>query len=323
MACEFCAILRLHSSYSQGACLQAPCLAQSSLGTRSPLQTAALLVWTPRTGCVCTAIVHPACPLSYLYSFQSLPTSCKMQALTRHTCFGCSACRGASPALAQVFDVGAVSPQGALVLKEVAVFLAQPLPDAASALGVYVSVGGQQWQFRGYVANGHPSECAPLASVLLIDALVGTRDSLGGQQLVPFGNATGSWPTTVAVCSCCACTGSQATVAGSWPTCHEPVLLSDPLGVVLKGSREPLSLCRTRPRRPATWCRRTNQRGCPPGIHSGKGAQGDATAVAGSRAVPPPGAGPGCIPAGRVRGAPGCGPLPGARVLRAQVWCPS
>jgi hypothetical protein len=98
------------------------------------------------------------------------------------------------PALAQVFDVGAVGPQSALVLKEVAVFLAQPLPDAASALGVYVSVGGQQWQFRGYVANSHPSECALPAGVLFVDALVGTRDSVGGQQLVLFGYAAVSWP---------------------------------------------------------------------------------------------------------------------------------
>lgn len=60
----------------------------------------------------------------------------------------------------QVFDVGAVGPQNVLALKEVAVFLTQPLPDGATALGVYVSVGGQQWQFRGYVANTHPSECA-------------------------------------------------------------------------------------------------------------------------------------------------------------------
>ena len=59
----------------------------------------------------------------------------------------------------QVFDVGAVGPQNVLALKEVAVFLTQPLPDSATALGVYVSVGGQQWQFRGYVANMHPSEC--------------------------------------------------------------------------------------------------------------------------------------------------------------------
>ncbi|KAK9842081.1 hypothetical protein WJX81_007612 [Elliptochloris bilobata] len=61
-----------------------------------------------------------------------------------------------------VFDVGAVGPQSVLALKEVAVFLTQPLPDAASALGVYVSVGGVEWHFRGYVANSHPSEVMPL-----------------------------------------------------------------------------------------------------------------------------------------------------------------
>ena len=55
--------------------------------------------------------------------------------------------------------MGAVGPQSVLALKEVAVFLTQPLPDGATALGVYVSVGGQHWQFRGYVANTHPSEC--------------------------------------------------------------------------------------------------------------------------------------------------------------------
>ena len=68
--------------------------------------------------------------------------------------------------------MGAVAPQNVLALKEVAVFLTQPLPDGATALGVYVSVGGQQWQFRGYVANTHPSECVLAACC---PALVGTK----------------------------------------------------------------------------------------------------------------------------------------------------
>lgn len=67
-------------------------------------------------------------------------------------------CSRQTSAPVQVFDVGAVGPQNILALKEVAIFLAQPLPDPATALGIYVSVGGQQWQFRGYVANSHPSE---------------------------------------------------------------------------------------------------------------------------------------------------------------------
>ena len=41
-------------------------------------------------------------------------------------------------------------------LKEVSLFLLQQLAPAA-ALGLYLSVGGAEWQYRGYVSNSHPS----------------------------------------------------------------------------------------------------------------------------------------------------------------------
>ena len=41
-------------------------------------------------------------------------------------------------------------------LKEVSLFLLQQLAPAA-ALGLYLSVGGADWQYRGFVSNGHPS----------------------------------------------------------------------------------------------------------------------------------------------------------------------
>lgn len=59
----------------------------------------------------------------------------------------------------QVLDVLAVTAEYHN-LKEAALFLTSPasLPDPSLALGLYISVGGEQWQFRGYVSVDHPSE---------------------------------------------------------------------------------------------------------------------------------------------------------------------
>jgi hypothetical protein len=60
----------------------------------------------------------------------------------------------------QVLDVwSTVSPEYQK-LKEVSLFLTSPaaLPDPNFALGLYVSLGGQEWQFRGYISADHPSE---------------------------------------------------------------------------------------------------------------------------------------------------------------------
>ena len=66
----------------------------------------------------------------------------------------------------QVLDVGAtVTPQHER-LKEVALFLSSPtaLPDPSMALGLYISVFGKEWQYRGYVSLEHPSEVrSPMA----------------------------------------------------------------------------------------------------------------------------------------------------------------
>lgn len=64
----------------------------------------------------------------------------------------------------QVLDVtSTVAPQHT-DLKELALFLTAPnsLPLDA-ALGLYVSVGGSDWSFRGYIANTHPSDVVPLS----------------------------------------------------------------------------------------------------------------------------------------------------------------
>ena len=48
-------------------------------------------------------------------------------------------------------------------LKEVALFLQAPNSlDPSLALGLYVKSGGSDWQYRGAVHNGHPSEVMPL-----------------------------------------------------------------------------------------------------------------------------------------------------------------
>ncbi|KAK9835875.1 hypothetical protein WJX74_009968 [Apatococcus lobatus] len=49
-------------------------------------------------------------------------------------------------------------------LKEVMLFMERPIPELSdtSALGLYLSLGGQSWQYRGFVSNQHPSEVMPL-----------------------------------------------------------------------------------------------------------------------------------------------------------------
>ena len=34
--------------------------------------------------------------------------------------------------------------------------------DPSLALGLYISIGGAEWQYRGYVSNSQPSEIMPL-----------------------------------------------------------------------------------------------------------------------------------------------------------------
>lgn len=48
-------------------------------------------------------------------------------------------------------------------LQEVSLFLVQSgTLDPTLALGLYISVGGAEWQYRGYVSNTQPSEVMPL-----------------------------------------------------------------------------------------------------------------------------------------------------------------
>ncbi len=63
-----------------------------------------------------------------------------------------------------MLDVGATVSPNVAAIKEVSLFLLTPgtLPSDA-ALGLYVSVGGAAWSYRGYVAATHPSEVLPLA----------------------------------------------------------------------------------------------------------------------------------------------------------------
>ena len=62
--------------------------------------------------------------------------------------------------LVQVLDVGSTVTTDYQRLKEVCLFLTSPaaLPDPSFALGLYISLGGQEWQFRGYASVDHPSE---------------------------------------------------------------------------------------------------------------------------------------------------------------------
>lgn len=62
----------------------------------------------------------------------------------------------------QVFDVCTVTPNYK-DLQEISLFLAQSgTLDPSLALGLYISVGGAEWQYRGYVSNSRPSEVMPL-----------------------------------------------------------------------------------------------------------------------------------------------------------------
>lgn len=48
-------------------------------------------------------------------------------------------------------------------LKEISIFLtAQNCLPPDAALGLYVSVGGSEWSFRGFISNSHPSDVVPL-----------------------------------------------------------------------------------------------------------------------------------------------------------------
>ena len=62
----------------------------------------------------------------------------------------------------QVFDVSSITPNYK-ELQEVSLFLAQSgTLDPSLALGLYISIGGAEWQYRGYVSNSQPSEVMPL-----------------------------------------------------------------------------------------------------------------------------------------------------------------
>ena len=62
----------------------------------------------------------------------------------------------------QVFDVSNVT-ANYRELQEVSLFLVQSgTLDPSLALGLYISIGGAEWQYRGYVSNTQPSEVMPL-----------------------------------------------------------------------------------------------------------------------------------------------------------------
>ena len=76
-----------------------------------------------------------------------------------HTCRLTLTCHLA----AQVFDVSTVTPNYR-ELQEVSLFLLQPNTlDPSLALGLYISIGGANWQYRGYVSSTQPSEVMPLS----------------------------------------------------------------------------------------------------------------------------------------------------------------
>lgn len=78
-------------------------------------------------------------------------------------------------------------------LKEIALFLVGPasIPDPAYALGLYISVGGQEWQYRGYVSVDHPSEVRPraLLTCVLESSIVLNSRSRFVLQVMPL-----QWP---------------------------------------------------------------------------------------------------------------------------------
>ena len=120
----------------------------------------------------------------------------------------------------QVLDVLTAVTPDYRSLKEVALFLVSPaaLPDIGLALRLYISIGGQEWQFRGYVSIDHPSEVQLLVQNLpgtywypCID-WVGQRshhqlgpcksrvlDTLWAERIPDFQVMPLSWPQNVAV----------------------------------------------------------------------------------------------------------------------------
>ena len=62
-----------------------------------------------------------------------------------------------------MFDVSNVTPNYR-ELQEVSLFLLQANTlDPSLALGLYISIGGAEWQYRGYVSSTQPSEVMPLS----------------------------------------------------------------------------------------------------------------------------------------------------------------
>lgn len=67
------------------------------------------------------------------------------------------------PCPLQVLDVAATVKPQYEDLKEVALFLPQPGGlDPSMGIGLYVSVGGSEWSYRGCVSVAHPSDVMPL-----------------------------------------------------------------------------------------------------------------------------------------------------------------
>lgn len=60
-------------------------------------------------------------------------------------------------------DVSAMVNTNFLMLKEVCLALSSPNAiDATAGLGLYVSVGGSEWQYRGGVYANRPSDVFPI-----------------------------------------------------------------------------------------------------------------------------------------------------------------
>jgi len=106
----------------------------------------------------------------------------------------------------QVFDVSSVTPNYR-ELQEVSLFLAQSgTLDPSLALGLYISIGGAEWQYRGYVSNSQPSEVMPLQWPEQDQPLtVGPGTIQLGVSLEPQGKLTDAYvaqlPYTAPICS--------------------------------------------------------------------------------------------------------------------------
>jgi len=105
-----------------------------------------------------------------------------------------------------VFDVSSVTPNYR-ELQEVSLFLAQSgTLDPSLALGLYISIGGAEWQYRGYVSNNQPSEVMPLQWPQQDQPLtVGPGTIQLGISLEPQGKLTDAFvaqlPYTISICS--------------------------------------------------------------------------------------------------------------------------